>query len=62
MYRRVTLLALVYALTSSLWVLNHTDQTPRQIRAEVHKFWNQCDTVNAQNTSPLGGVSEIETN
>ena len=54
MYRRVTLLALVYAFTSSLWVLNNTAQTPRQIRAEVHKFWNQCDTVNALNIA-IGG-------
>ena len=62
MFGRVTLLALVYALTSSLWVLNNTAQTPRQIQAQAHLFWKECDTVNAHTTTPLVGVSEIETN
>ena len=54
MFRRVTLLALVYALTSSLWVLNNTAQTPRQIQAQAHRFWKECDTVNALNIT-IGG-------
>ena len=54
MFTRVTLLALVYALTSSLWVLNNTAQTPRQIQAQAHLFWKECDTVNALNIA-IGG-------